>query len=89
MATTLQPTISTLAEFLELPETKPASEFVAGSIEQKPMPQGQHSRLQLKLCNLINDIAEAQQTEKETDLKSVSFFIFTHPKNYLINSISW
>jgi Uma2 family endonuclease len=61
MVTTLQPQIYTLAEFLELPETKPASEFVAGSIEQKPMPQGQHSRLQLKLCNLVNDIAEAQQ----------------------------
>ncbi len=59
MTTTFQPQILTLAEFLALPETKPASEFIAGSIDQKPMPQGQHSRLQLKLCNLINDVAEA------------------------------
>jgi Uma2 family endonuclease len=58
MTTTSQPQIFTLAEFLTLPETKPASEFIAGSIEQKPMPQGQHSRLQLKLCNLVNDVAE-------------------------------
>ncbi len=59
MTTTLQPKNLTLSEFLDLPETKPASEFVDGSIEQKPLPQGQHSRLQLKICNLINDIAEA------------------------------
>jgi Uma2 family endonuclease len=59
MTTTSQPKIFTLAEFLTLPETKPASEFIAGSIEQKPMPQGQHSRLQLKICNLVNDVAEA------------------------------
>jgi Uma2 family endonuclease len=58
MTTTSQPKIFTLAEFLTLPETKPASEFIVGSIEQKPMPQGQHSRLQLKLCNLVNDVAE-------------------------------
>jgi Uma2 family endonuclease len=58
MTATIQPPILTLAEFLALPETKPASEFRAGSIEQKPMPQGQHSRLQLKLCNLVNDVAE-------------------------------
>jgi Uma2 family endonuclease len=59
MTTTIEPKIITLAEFLAQPETKPASEFIAGSIEQKPMPQGQHSRLQLKVCNLINDVAEA------------------------------
>ncbi len=59
MTTTFQPKVLTLEEFLALPETKPASEFVAGLIEQKPMPQGKHSRLQLKICNLINDVAEA------------------------------
>jgi Uma2 family endonuclease len=61
MTTTFQSRIFTLEEFLALPETKPASEFIAGSIEQKPMPQGQHSRLQLKLCNLVNDLAEAAE----------------------------
>jgi Uma2 family endonuclease len=60
MATTLHKPI-TLAEFLKLPETKPASEFIDGQICQKPMPQGKHSRLQLKLCNGINQVAEEQQ----------------------------
>jgi Uma2 family endonuclease len=31
-----------LEEFLELPETKPASEFIAGEIIQKPMPKTRH-----------------------------------------------
>ena len=61
MTTTSQPKIFTLAEFLAMPETKPASEFIAGLIDQKPMPQGQHSRLQLKICNLVNDVAEAAE----------------------------
>ncbi|MEH2425271.1 MAG: Uma2 family endonuclease [Nostoc sp.] len=61
MTTTLHKSIS-LAEFLKLPETKPASEFIDGHrIYQKPMPQGKHSRLQLKLCNAINQIAEEQE----------------------------
>jgi Uma2 family endonuclease len=50
-----------LEEFLELPETKPASEFVAGEVIQKPMPKAKHSRLQLKLSNSINDSTEAPQ----------------------------
>jgi len=29
----------TLEEFLKLPETKPASEYIGGQIIQKPMPQ--------------------------------------------------
>jgi len=48
----------TLEEFLKLPETKPASEYINGEIIQKPMPKGKHSRLQLRLCNSINDVAE-------------------------------
>jgi Uma2 family endonuclease len=48
----------TLGEFLKLPETKPASEFVDGRIYQKPMPQGKHSRLQLKFCDTVNQVAE-------------------------------
>jgi Uma2 family endonuclease len=44
----------TLEEFLELPETKPSSEFIRDRILQKPMPQGEHSRLQSKLCEVIN-----------------------------------
>lgn len=48
----------TLAEFLELPETEPASEYIDGEIWQKPMPKAKHSRLQLKLCNAINEVTE-------------------------------
>ncbi len=47
-----------LEEFLQLPETKPASEFIDGKISQKPMPQGIHSLLQYKLCLTINELAE-------------------------------
>jgi Uma2 family endonuclease len=36
----------TLDQFLQLPETKPASEFINGHIIQKPMPQGKHSTIQ-------------------------------------------
>ncbi|NET50482.1 MAG: Uma2 family endonuclease, partial [Merismopedia sp. SIO2A8] len=32
----------TLSEFLNLPETKPASEYIDGQIIKKPMPQGEH-----------------------------------------------
>lgn len=51
----------TLEEFLQLPETKPASEYIDGKIIQKPMPQGQHSRLQQKLTSAINLNLEEQQ----------------------------
>ncbi len=49
----------TLQEFLQQPETKPASEYINGHIIQKPMPKGRHSRLQGKLCATINQAAEA------------------------------
>jgi len=35
----------TLAEFLQLSETKPASEYIDGQIIQKPMSQGKHSAI--------------------------------------------
>ncbi|MEM8808125.1 MAG: Uma2 family endonuclease, partial [Cyanobacteria bacterium P01_G01_bin.38] len=48
----------TLAEFLELPETKPANEYINGQVIQKPMPEGKHSKLQGKLVSVINTITE-------------------------------
>ena len=51
----------TLAEFLQLPETKPASEFINGQIFQKPMPQGKHSTLQGELISLINQHSKPQK----------------------------
>ena len=44
----------TLEEFLALPETKPASEYIDGNIIQKPMPQGEHSTIQTELSSAIN-----------------------------------
>jgi Uma2 family endonuclease len=51
----------TLSEFLKLPETKPASEYINGQIIQKPLPQGKHSKLQGKLVTAINEVVEVQR----------------------------
>ncbi|BAZ08674.1 hypothetical protein NIES4071_04790 [Calothrix sp. NIES-4071] len=51
----------TLDEFLQLPETEPASIYIDGQIYQKPMPQGEHSLLQAELCETINRIAKPQK----------------------------
>ncbi|MBF2028444.1 MAG: Uma2 family endonuclease [Oscillatoriales cyanobacterium C42_A2020_001] len=51
----------TLDEFLQLPETKPASEYMNGQIIQKPMPQGEHSILQTELAPAINLVVKPHQ----------------------------
>lgn len=51
----------TLAAFLEIPETNPASEFVNGDISQKPMPQGKHSCIQTELAASINSCLKPQK----------------------------
>lgn len=43
--------LTTLEEFLKLPETKPASEYIDGQIIPKIMPQGKHSVIQAELAN--------------------------------------
>lgn len=50
-----------LEAFLALPETEPASEFIDGRVQQKPMPKARHSRLQGKLIEAINAVAEPSQ----------------------------
>jgi Uma2 family endonuclease len=55
------PTNISLEEFLKLPETKPASEYINGQIYQKPMPQGEHSTLQGSLVTAINQIGKPQR----------------------------
>ena len=57
--TTQQPL--SLEEFLELPETNPASEYIDGQVYQKPMPQGKHSILQSRLIAAINHLAVPNQ----------------------------
>ena len=49
----------TLETFLQLPETKPAREFLNGQINQKPIPQGEHSVLQGTIISRVNAIATA------------------------------
>ena len=51
----------TLAEFLNQPETKPASEYLNGQIVQKFMPKARHARIQAKLLERINQVAESQK----------------------------
>ncbi|MDJ1176241.1 Uma2 family endonuclease [Roseofilum capinflatum] len=51
----------TLAEFLELPETKPAREYIEGEIIQKPMPKGKHSVIQGELLFAINRRVKPQR----------------------------
>ncbi|MDA0266113.1 MAG: Uma2 family endonuclease [Cyanobacteria bacterium] len=48
------PRLITLEAFLQQPETKPASEYIDGQIIQKPMPQGEHSTLQLDFGTFVN-----------------------------------
>ncbi len=52
----------TLEAFLQLPETKPASEFLNGQVTQKPMPQGEHSILQGELVSRVNAVAKTART---------------------------
>jgi len=54
------PSAPSLEAFLKLPETTPACEYSNGEIVQKPIPKGKHSRLQLRLCNSINECAESE-----------------------------
>lgn len=51
----------TLVEFLRLPETKPASEYIDGYIIQKPMPKGKHSALQGEFVTAINSIVKPER----------------------------
>jgi len=51
----------TLEEFLQQPETKPASEYIDGQIIQKPMPKTAHSVIQADLTTAINAAIKANQ----------------------------
>lgn len=61
ISTTKPLTQITLDEFLELPETQPASEYIEGIIYQKPMSQGEHSLLQGSLVTAINQVGKPQK----------------------------
>lgn len=50
-----------LDDFLKLPETEPASEFMNGVITQKPMPTGKHGTLQFEIASAINQRTKPQK----------------------------
>ncbi|NJL83814.1 MAG: Uma2 family endonuclease, partial [Chloroflexaceae bacterium] len=52
-----------LETFLQDPDVdeSPAWEYINGDRHQKPMPKGKHSRIQLKLCDRINEVGEPQK----------------------------
>jgi Uma2 family endonuclease len=54
----------TLDEFLKLPATKPASEFIDGQIIQKLMPQGKHSTIQSDFVSAVNTILKSQRVAR-------------------------
>lgn len=61
----------TLKEFLQLSETKPATEYINGYLIQKPMPQGEHSIIQTELVPAINAIVKPPKIARAfTELRS-------------------
>ena len=58
------PKVLSLAEFLELPETEPASEYIDGQVIQKPMPHGKHSAIQGELVSAINGVVKSQRVAR-------------------------
>ena len=53
--TPVKPTAdTTLEDFLLLPQTKPATEYINGQVVQKPMPKAAHSGIQTDLAAAIN-----------------------------------
>lgn len=54
----------TLEEFLAIPETKPASEYINGKIIQKPVPKGKHSTIQGELIIALNGSFKPSRTAR-------------------------
>jgi Uma2 family endonuclease len=51
----------TLVEFLKMPETEPAGEYIDGKVVQKVSPKFRHSRLQGRIAELINEFTGPQR----------------------------
>ena len=54
----------TLEEFLQQPETKPASEYIDGQIIQKPVPKTNHGIIQTDLSAAINTALKTNKKGK-------------------------
>jgi len=61
VASVKSPEKLTLEQFLQLPETKPASEYFENKVYQKPMPQGEHSAIQSGLLSAIYKAGEPKK----------------------------
>ena len=61
MTSTFIANLISLADFLQQPETKPASEYIDGNIYQKTMPKGKHSAIQTFLAPAINQVSTPQK----------------------------
>lgn len=59
--TTTQETSIILNQFLTLPETTPATEYICGKLYRKPMPQGEHSLIKTRLAMTINNVGQNQK----------------------------
>ena len=71
MVQTPAKTIS-LEDFLQLPETKPAKEYIDGQIIPKPMPQRHHSTIQVELTEAINAVVKKQRIARAyTELRCI------------------
>jgi Uma2 family endonuclease len=58
MIASIQDKTLTLAEFLQQDyiNESPAYEYINNQIIRKPMPQGKHSQIQYKICEIINQL---------------------------------
>jgi Uma2 family endonuclease len=54
----------TLDEFLQLPDTNPASEYWNGYVRQKPMPTTKHSVIQGELTENLNVFSKLSKPRK-------------------------
>ncbi len=81
----------TLDEFLAMPETEPASEFICGEVVQKPMPNPDHGSIAFEIAGLFRDYLRAspvgrgfietrhtQRPERRAYLPDVSFVLAEH-----------
>jgi Uma2 family endonuclease len=48
-----------LDQFLAMPDTKPASEYIDGEVIQKPMPNKKHSLIQTFFARILDEFLEA------------------------------
>ncbi|MGI0479581.1 Uma2 family endonuclease [Geminocystis sp. CENA526] len=61
--TPIKKTTLTLEEFLQQDyiEESPAYEYINNQVIRKPMPQGKHSQIQYKICEIINQFNQPEK----------------------------